>query len=459
MTKTVRLLVLLFTIVLVFSACNSTKSPVEEILPVEPQVTDEPQTRAEPQIVVMPQVPDELQTVEEPQVMVAVEPGVPDAMPSGDEEVFLPLKIEPPDERVALEAASDEVPPAEIQNTNTPQPEPQPSVPQLEPPISAELELALPQDLPTPEESETLPVLPETVLPPFVDVSPVTIPSPAVPSDPQPMEPPQEPTEIAVTESPAPEFGESEFAESESDDIEPLAPLSPVPSRTASIDVNQYLDIPYHGAGWVYLGELKYPGLVSYIDRKRIGSDTVFTIQADKPGQTTLQFYREDILTRAEVNDYFELTIAAPQAFLSNETSSVAPRTSVQVEPTPQAELQAPEPLQEIAAITESAPAMSSLSPPPLSANRGLYDKAETAFQAANYQEAAVFIGQSLELSTDDKGLFLKGQIYEAKSPVRDLRLALNAYQQLADTFPMSLLRPDALKRITYLKRFYFTIN
>jgi hypothetical protein len=332
-----------------------------------------------------------------------------------------------------------------------------------------------PQEVPRPAEPEA-PIV--AIVPaPSVTVPPVTVPPPAVTTGLQPPASQQESPESAESLPPATEAPKP--AESESGDTEPLTPLPPVPSRTARIEVNQYLEIPCHGAGWAYLGELEYQGLVSYIDRKQIGADTVFTIRADKTGQTLLQFYREDMRTHAEINDYFELTIVQAQAppdnqvstpaeragtrsevptrastAPSDETSSITPRASVQAEATPHIELLPPEPSQDA-----GAPALSSLSPPALPVDLELYDKAEKAFQEANYQEAAECIGQSLELATDDKGLFLKGQIYEAKSPVRDLRLALNAYQQLADTFPMSLLRPDALKRITYLKRFYFTIH
>jgi hypothetical protein len=88
-----------------------------------------------------------------------------------------------------------------------------------------------------------------------------------------------------------------------------------------------------------------------------------------------------------------------------------------------------------------------------------MYVSAKTAFQSADFSKAAELVEQVLTAAINDKALFLKGQIYEAKSPVRDIRLSLNAYQQLVDTFPFSPLHSDAQKRITYLKRFYFTIN
>lgn len=88
-----------------------------------------------------------------------------------------------------------------------------------------------------------------------------------------------------------------------------------VPSRTAAIKNNQYLDIVYPGSGWVYLGEAeenkgqKKQPLFSYFGRKLGTSDTTFTLRSRKPGKTLLHFYKNDALTGQYIDDYLEVTI------------------------------------------------------------------------------------------------------------------------------------------------------
>ena len=58
-----------------------------------------------------------------------------------------------------------------------------------------------------------------------------------------------------------------------------------------------------------------------------------------------------------------------------------------------------------------------------------------------------------------DEGLFLQGQVLEANSPVRNIKKALDTYEQLVKQYPQSIRWEKAQERITYLKRFYFTIR
>ena len=58
-----------------------------------------------------------------------------------------------------------------------------------------------------------------------------------------------------------------------------------------------------------------------------------------------------------------------------------------------------------------------------------------------------------------DKILFLKGQIYEAKAAIRNMKEELQAYTQLVTEFPNSALWKRAKDRITYIERFYFSIR
>ena len=102
-----------------------------------------------------------------------------------------------------------------------------------------------------------------------------------------------------------------------------------VPSRSVVMDNNQYLDIRYPGAGWVYLGEVTEDGAsieavhLTYFGRRRTSEDTSFTMKSSKPGTTILHFYKQDILTATFIDDYLEVTIT--EAIAQNGFRVIAP--------------------------------------------------------------------------------------------------------------------------------------
>jgi tetratricopeptide (TPR) repeat protein len=61
--------------------------------------------------------------------------------------------------------------------------------------------------------------------------------------------------------------------------------------------------------------------------------------------------------------------------------------------------------------------------------------------------------------SGTDEAWWLLGQLLEANSPARDIRLALEYYRRLVREFPQSQRVPAALRRIAYLERYYFNIQ
>jgi hypothetical protein len=61
--------------------------------------------------------------------------------------------------------------------------------------------------------------------------------------------------------------------------------------------------------------------------------------------------------------------------------------------------------------------------------------------------------------SGTDEALWLYGQLLEANSPSRDIRLALEYYRRLVREFPQSPLADEAQRRIAYLERYYFNIR
>ena len=90
-----------------------------------------------------------------------------------------------------------------------------------------------------------------------------------------------------------------------------------------------------------------------------------------------------------------------------------------------------------------------------------LLQEAQVLYNEKEYSAALKKLNQFFEFSTDnrDEALYLKGQILEAKSDVRDLKGAIDAYTTLTKNYPASRLWDSANKRIIYLKRFYLEVR
>jgi len=61
--------------------------------------------------------------------------------------------------------------------------------------------------------------------------------------------------------------------------------------------------------------------------------------------------------------------------------------------------------------------------------------------------------------SGSDEAWWLYGQCFEANSPNRDIRAALEYYRRLVSEYPMSSRLSDARRRISYLERYYINIQ
>jgi hypothetical protein len=76
--------------------------------------------------------------------------------------------------------------------------------------------------------------------------------------------------------------------------------------------------------------------------------------------------------------------------------------------------------------------------------------------------EAALTILDTMKLhypNGTDEAWWLYGQLLEANSSSRDIKLALEYYRSLVREFPQSNLVADAQRRIAFLERFYFNIR
>ena len=90
-----------------------------------------------------------------------------------------------------------------------------------------------------------------------------------------------------------------------------------------------------------------------------------------------------------------------------------------------------------------------------------LLKEAEQHYDAKEYSLANQKIREFLEYAMEkrDAGLFLQGQILEAKSEIQDIRAAIESYRTLTRNYPDSPYWEQANKQIIYLNRFYLEIR
>lgn len=90
-----------------------------------------------------------------------------------------------------------------------------------------------------------------------------------------------------------------------------------------------------------------------------------------------------------------------------------------------------------------------------------LLKTAETQYNEKQYIQANETLKKFFEFATEDrdKGLYLQGQILEAKSAIQNIKAAIQAYTTLTKNYQSSKYWNDANKRIIYLKRFYLEVR
>jgi hypothetical protein len=110
-------------------------------------------------------------------------------------------------------------------------------------------------------------------------------------------------------------------------------------------------------------------------------------------------------------------------------------------------------------AQTQSQPA-----PPPPAEPKSpdtILKKARDEFNAGRIAAAITLLDEFRKSypSGSDEAWWLYGQCFEANSPNRDIRTALEYYRRLVSEYPMSSRLSDARRRISYLERYYINIQ
>ena len=292
---------------------------------------------------------------------------------------------------------------------------------------------------------------------------------------------------------------------------EPETEQKPKVSRMVAVEEKQRLELTYPGHGWVYVGEqTSQPGL-KYEQRKLQDENSIFMFTAEKKGDYILHFSYFDVFTNEFVTDAVAVSVSAArstaakamvkapdyqsgadsdaaeaqakkntQAAASQPSSSSAANTgSGTTTHTAQAASKAPQAAgsdsqsksSEMTAETSGTAAAENIggtaaqtaataSEETLSSDQ-LLEKTRTAIAAADAGTALTYLDNFFTTAEEklDEGWFLKGRAYELNGSARNIRLALEAYKTLTDSFPQSKYWAEADARIRYITGFYINIR
>ena len=296
---------------------------------------------------------------------------------------------------------------------------------------------------------------------------------------------------------------------------EPETEQKPKVSRMVAVEEKQRLELTYPGHGWVYVGEqTSQPGL-KYEQRKLQDNNSIFMFTAEKKGDYILHFSYFDVFTNEFVTDAVAVSVSAArstaakamvkapdyqteadsdateaqakkntQAAASQPSgNSTAPTGTGTTTHTAQAASEAPQTAGTGSQSKTSEQAMSAGTAEAASSAAGntgdstgqvptaaseevlsadqLLEKARTAIAAADAGTALTYLNNFFTTAEEklDEGWFLKGRAYELNGSVRNIRLALDAYKTLTDSFPQSKYWAEADARIRYITGFYINIQ
>ena len=257
-----------------------------------------------------------------------------------------------------------------------------------------------------------------------------------------------------------------------------------VPRRSVNAKMNQFIDIPYSGRKWIFLGETEAtsPPVVRFVNRTFSDGDTLFSVQAKNPGKTVLHFYRQDALENTYIDDYVAVEVLDEKALGTNEhvraaeiafgqsasaqDAASSPAAAGLSNASSAGEGERTVPAASLSAAATGVSAAGGKTDSDAAQKKSaeaeqLYAAAQKAFEEKRYndsltslQEYEAFAGED-----SDKALILRARLYESDSEKRNIKAALEAYEKIVTFFPESVFWDEAKRRSTYLRRFYFDIR
>lgn len=282
----------------------------------------------------------------------------------------------------------------------------------------------------------------------------------------------QEPLTEPLTEDFLPETEDIPLEEIFSPD-ESFVPLEPEETfdikenRSMVMNNNQKLLVSFPGTGWIYLGD-EYNSDILIFDKRDIYEDgTDFTLKSNNSGTALLHFFKQDLLTNEPINDYLLVTVNPKKGKL--ETIEAPEFTYSDFEEEIQDEYYEEEYFDY--GIIEDEPEVMFFTDDSFTFidenidTKEVLDLGQAFLDDEMYIEALdqidyyfTILGDEIDEYTD-YALFMKGQLLEKNTPIRNIKESLTAYKTLVENFPDSKYWNQSKERAVYLERFYFSVR
>jgi len=257
-------------------------------------------------------------------------------------------------------------------------------------------------------------------------------------------------------------------------------------SRESRALTGQFVDIPFKGTGWVFLGERDGQRGLSYDSQKIDPDGQVFAFRADKPGTYYLKFSKQDFINNNYLNDAVKITVGDRKdetdlKWTPTRRILAGPRFPFEKPLNPGTNAaggnQAGQPVP--AASAAGTRNMTGGNPVPAQtpADEGPDTREAQDIQDAQSPDYLALARENFKISKfgdvipaldnyrsrnpypDDEFWWMLGQSFEANSPARNIKSALDAYRHITGDFPQSRYYDRAKQRISYINKFYFNIK
>jgi len=227
----------------------------------------------------------------------------------------------------------------------------------------------------------------------------------------------------------------------------------------------QVIEVPFSGTGWVFTGEKNGGRGAVYQSRKNTDTGQVFTFNAKSEGEYYLKFSKQDFVNNKylsetvkvivvpyseDLNYILESRVAAVPENILDTAVSLAPEESEEAGRETETVLTGGEGATESVKQTTDIPIQ-----------EDYFNRARNDFNAKNYPAVIAALDNYKEKnpSLDDETYWMYGQSFEANSPARNIKAALDSYKHITNEFPLSRYYDGAKERISYLNKFYFNIR